>query len=192
MEEEIPEVDPMDPAFQEYWYNFYLRHPDLYLEIILNPGYYEAMGATIFAAEYYSEYVKHEIFMPYGNVSRTMEAWHSEITKLQKGDGNFGKAAILYGMLLQTLGPCEYAELAGSGEAGGGLHFDPDQQALIDLARGAERRGGVTVDEAKILLDWAQEYGLPTSKGIEIYTSRHFNIPHIRIGPVNHIPVKMR
>ncbi|MGC9025788.1 MAG: hypothetical protein ACP5NB_13340 [Chloroflexia bacterium] len=93
-------------------------------------------------------------------------------------------------MLVQILGPCEYAELAGSGEVGGGPRFNPDQQALIDLARGAKQRGGVTVDEAKILLDWAQEYGLPSSKVIEVHPRRHFNIPHIRIGPVNHIPVK--
>lgn len=53
------------------------------------------------------------------------------------------------------------------------------------------KKGGVTVDEAKTLLDWAQEYGLPHSEGIEIHSRRRFNIPHIRIGPENHIPVKM-
>jgi len=159
------------------------------MEIIVNPDYLEAMAPTIFAAHYYSEYVKHEIFMPYGNTSGAIEAWYNEMTRAEKGEGDFGKASTLLGMLFQALGPCEYAELQGSGGVGG-QPFDPDQQALVALAKEAQRKG-VTVDEAETLLEWAQEYNVYYHP-IRAHPSRQFKLPHIRIGPVNHIPVKMR
>jgi len=67
--------------------------------------------------------------------------------------------------------------------------FTADQQALIKLAKEAAQKGGVTLDEAKILKDWAKEYNLPF-RGPEIHPNRNFNIPHIHIGPVNHLPIK--
>ncbi len=68
--------------------------------------------------------------------------------------------------------------------------FTDDQETLIDLAQEAKKKGGITEEEAQVLLDWAEEYILrPLSKGIEIHPNRNFNIPHIRIGPINHIPI---
>jgi len=68
------------------------------------------------------------------------------------------------------------------------LRFNVDQDALIQLAKDAKQVGGVTVDEAQTLLNWADEYGLP-GRGPEIHPDRLFDIWHIHIGPVNHIPV---
>jgi len=64
-----------------------------------------------------------------------------------------------------------------------GRQYNPDQQALIELAKDSKKRGGSTLDEANILLDWANEYGLsahgPFSK-----------ILHFHIGKTGHIPIK--
>ncbi|MCK6486078.1 MAG: RHS repeat-associated core domain-containing protein [Phycisphaerae bacterium] len=71
-----------------------------------------------------------------------------------------------------------------------GVRFTPDQSALIDLAKGASARGGVTREEARILREWACEYGVPF-RGPELHPGRPFGqFPHIHIGPVNHIPVR--
>jgi len=40
------------------------------------------------------------------------------------------------------------------------------------------------------LLKWARELGMRTSEGIEIHPGRNFDVPHIKIGPINHIEVK--
>lgn len=84
--------------------------------------------------------------------------------------------------------------LAGWAATGGklgnkALRFTKDQEALIDLAKEAQKRGGVTIDEAKILKDWSKEYNLPF-RGPEIHPNRNFNSPHIHIGPVNHLRIK--
>lgn len=69
--------------------------------------------------------------------------------------------------------------------------FNPDQQALIDLAQ--EYRHGVGPREnARTLIDWANEYGI---RAVDDINATHWApngvpIPHIRIGPVNHIPVE--
>jgi hypothetical protein len=66
--------------------------------------------------------------------------------------------------------------------------FTADQQALVALAKAVER--GVSKEEAAILVEWAHEYGM---KGLSHLTPapRHFfGIPHIHVGPVNHIPVR--
>lgn len=68
--------------------------------------------------------------------------------------------------------------------------FTADQDALLQLAKEARKLGGVSEDAANTLLEWAKELGLRTSEGIEMHPGRNFNIPHIRIGPVNHIPVR--
>ncbi|MFL6194034.1 MAG: RHS repeat-associated core domain-containing protein [Thermoanaerobaculia bacterium] len=67
--------------------------------------------------------------------------------------------------------------------------FTRDQQALVALAKEAEKKGGVTLTEAKTLGEWAKELGL-SFRGPEIHPERNFNIPHIHVGPVDHIPVK--
>jgi RHS repeat-associated protein len=67
---------------------------------------------------------------------------------------------------------------------------DKNQEALIDIAQDAKQKGGVTEEQAQTLLDWAEEYDvLPHSSGIEQHLNRNFNVPHIRIGPINHIPL---
>lgn len=72
----------------------------------------------------------------------------------------------------------------------GTLRFTPDQSALIDLAKGASARGGVTRDEAMILREWATEYGV-RFRGPEAHVGRPFGqYLHIHVGPVNHIPVR--
>jgi RHS repeat-associated protein len=68
--------------------------------------------------------------------------------------------------------------------------FTADQDALLQLAKEARRLGGVSEDAANTLLKWAKELGMRTSEGIEVHPGRNFDVPHIKIGPVNHIPVK--
>jgi len=66
----------------------------------------------------------------------------------------------------------------------------PDQEALVDLAKEAKNKGGVSEEEAKTLVDWGKEVGFPGSRGPEAHPDRPFGQnPHIHVGPVNHIPV---
>jgi hypothetical protein len=65
--------------------------------------------------------------------------------------------------------------------------FTSDQQAVIDLAKNAKRRG-VTRGEAETLIQWGKEYGLPV-RGPESHPGRKFKDPHLHIGPVDHIPI---
>lgn len=70
--------------------------------------------------------------------------------------------------------------------------FDPDQQALVELAKDAKNKGGVTLEESEIIMDWANEYNLPGSHGPEIHPNRPgpaSNVQHIHVGPVGHIPI---
>lgn len=69
-----------------------------------------------------------------------------------------------------------------------GVHNTPDQDALIQLAKDAKQRGGVSTNEAETLIRWAIEYGVDFQP-IKSHPERNFNIPHIHIGPVNHLPV---
>ena len=69
------------------------------------------------------------------------------------------------------------------------IQFTKDQQALVELAKEVQKRGGVTMDEAKILKEWSKEFNLPF-RSPEIHPNRNFNIPHIHIGPINHLPIK--
>ena len=77
------------------------------------------------------------------------------------------------------------AAMPGGGK--GGAAFSRDAQALIELAKEAKHTG-VTRESAKELLKWAKEYGLT---GLDHIDSTHWRGgSHIRIGPVNHIPVR--
>jgi hypothetical protein len=76
----------------------------------------------------------------------------------------------------------------GPGGGGPGKPFNPDQDALIQLAKDAQRRGGVNQRDAQTLLDWANEYGLRNRN--DIGTNHWVGGDHIHIGPVNHLPVK--
>lgn len=79
----------------------------------------------------------------------------------------------------------------GSLSIWGGKSYDPDQQALIQLAKDAKRRGGLPQDEANTLADWADEFGLP-GHGPMTHPRPGWsgtNI-HINIGPIKHILVR--
>ena len=83
---------------------------------------------------------------------------------------------------------------AGMAATGGklvrkGLKFTDNQSALIDLAKDAKKRGGITIEESKILKEWSKEYNVKF-RGPEVHPKRKFNIPHIHLGPVDHIPIK--
>ena len=69
------------------------------------------------------------------------------------------------------------------------LRFNANQDALIQIAKEAEKKG-VSQENAKTLLDWAEEYSLP-ARGPEVHPNRPYGqIPHIHIGPVDHILIK--
>jgi len=79
---------------------------------------------------------------------------------------------------------------AASRAARKGLRNTPDQDALIQLANEAKRRGGTTAEEAAALERWAKEYDVPF-RGPEQHPTRDFGSqPHIHVGPVNHIPMR--
>ena len=64
-----------------------------------------------------------------------------------------------------------------------------DQDALIKIAKRAKRTG-VSSEEAEILQEWAEEFEVPF-RGPEAHPGRGFgSLPHIRVGPINHIPVR--
>ena len=66
--------------------------------------------------------------------------------------------------------------------------FNPNQAALVDLAKDAKKMG-ISNEDADALLKWGDEYKMiPTldHRG----TTHWVGGDHIRIGPVNHIPVK--
>ena len=68
----------------------------------------------------------------------------------------------------------------------------PDQEAAIDLAKGAKHTG-VSPEDAETLVEWGNEVGLtPPSHGPETHPDRKqpsSQNPHIHVGPVDHIPV---
>jgi RHS repeat-associated protein len=68
----------------------------------------------------------------------------------------------------------------------GGKMFDTNQRALVALAKEAQR-SGISKTEAKIMLEWADEYGLKLLNHIDM--EHWIGGPHIHIGPINHIPV---
>ena len=68
------------------------------------------------------------------------------------------------------------------------LRYTKDQQALVEIAKSV-KKSGVTIDDAKILKEWAKKYDLPF-RGPEIHPNRNFKDPHIHLGPIDHIPIK--
>jgi RHS repeat-associated protein len=72
--------------------------------------------------------------------------------------------------------------------------YDGDQDAAIQLAKDARRRGGASLDDAETLLEWSEEYDVqPESHGPEEHPNRSGDVsrnPHFHIGPVDHIPIK--
>ena len=75
---------------------------------------------------------------------------------------------------------------------GTGNGYTPDQQAVIELAKDAKRRGYIRAGDVNALLGWAQEYGI-SWHGPEIHPNRPgpaSNVLHIHIGKVGHIPIR--
>ncbi|MBQ7262124.1 MAG: hypothetical protein IJR14_00240, partial [Synergistaceae bacterium] len=75
---------------------------------------------------------------------------------------------------------------------GSGNRHTPDQEALVDLAQDAQKRG-VSRENAETLVKWAEEYGFKPLihwEGHAGGTNAVTQGPHFRIGPVNHIPIK--
>jgi len=72
------------------------------------------------------------------------------------------------------------------GPGGGGQSFNPNQRALIELAKSAKRTG-VTREEAKILQQWAAEYGITSAdhinQGAHYVLGEHIHIwsYHIKV-----------
>jgi hypothetical protein len=78
-----------------------------------------------------------------------------------------------------------------------GKGHNEDQQAVVELAKEAERSGRngnpISESEANILLEWADEYGLP-HHGPEIHPERPgpaSKIWHFHIDRINHIIIDM-
>jgi RHS repeat-associated protein len=85
-----------------------------------------------------------------------------------------------------------------------GEHFSVEQQIIIDLAQDAVRGKGICERDAQTLLEWAREYGLTARDDTSIDRAAHWSprdasgvarypngVPHIHIGPINHIPVRI-
>jgi RHS repeat-associated protein len=72
----------------------------------------------------------------------------------------------------------------------GARHTD-DQAALVQLAKEAKRRGGLTEEEGKTMVGWGDEVGLP-ARGPEAHPDRGgpSALPHYHIGPIGHIPTR--
>jgi RHS repeat-associated protein len=70
----------------------------------------------------------------------------------------------------------------------GELRFNGDQDALIKIAKEAQRNG-LSPEDAEALREWAEEYDVPF-RGPEEHPTRGFGSqPHVHVGPVDHIPV---
>jgi len=79
----------------------------------------------------------------------------------------------------------------GGGYGQAAKAFNKNQDALIQLAKEAKNKGGVDSEDAKTLLDWANEYGVEPALDHTGAASHGWKgKDHIRIGPVNHIKVR--
>ncbi len=99
--------------------------------------------------------------------------------------GDYVNAALSTAAMLPIIG----TGATGTKYINKALKFTKDQQALIDIAKTAKKTGGVTEAEAKILKEWSDEYNIPF-RGPEAHPNRPFNLPHIHVGPVDHIKIK--
>jgi RHS repeat-associated protein len=74
-------------------------------------------------------------------------------------------------------------------EEAGSLRFTPQQEYLVDLAQHYSKTG-ISAGDAEALMQLAEEAGLQVGNHID---STHWvGGPHIRIGPIRHIPVRAR
>lgn len=71
-----------------------------------------------------------------------------------------------------------------------GKRNTPDQDAVIQLAKSNKK--GISMENAKTLVEWANEYNLPGNPRIDMGHIGRGAVsqgPHAHIGPVNHIPI---
>jgi uncharacterized protein RhaS with RHS repeats len=80
-----------------------------------------------------------------------------------------------------------FVPAVGAAIVKGARHSD-DAAALVKLAKRAKQTG-VSPEDANTLLNWADEYGVTPAHN-HIGTDHWVGGDHIRIGPVNHIPIK--
>ncbi|QOY91372.1 RHS repeat-associated core domain-containing protein [Paludibaculum fermentans] len=95
--------------------------------------------------------------------------------------GDWGNAALSAASMIPIGG-----QLAGGTRIA--KRFVSHESALIDLAKQFKRRG-LNSQEVDIMRDWAKEYGV-YFRGPEAHPNRNFTIPHVHIGPIDHIPVR--
>ncbi len=80
-----------------------------------------------------------------------------------------------------------------AGTCGTGVRHTDDQKAIVQLAKESKRSGGITKENAKTLMKWADEYQFPVkSRGPEL--SKNINsiwgkVEHYHIAGVDHIPL---
>jgi len=64
------------------------------------------------------------------------------------------------------------------------------RNALAGIASAVESEG-ITLEEAHTMMDWADEYNVSRSRGLEQHLGRNYNSWHIRIGSHHHITVNV-
>ena len=71
--------------------------------------------------------------------------------------------------------------------------YDVNQQALLKIVK-PNRRQGVDMTDARILVGWAKEYNVYPRRIDMGHPTRslHSQLPHLHLGPYNHIPIKRR
>jgi RHS repeat-associated protein len=116
----------------------------------------------------------------------------------QVSQANLIRSVMYRGQAIWTKGNVQlmraYNALFGRGITGRAAHtgsraYGANQRALIELAKNAKRSGGVAAKEAKILLEWASEYGV-SSRGPQIHpNAATVNYWHVHIGKVSHIRI---
>ena len=68
--------------------------------------------------------------------------------------------------------------------------FNADQRALLELVK--ERKSGMSMAEARILVEWGSEYGFMNNRidlGHENGSNQITRGPHLHLGPYNHIRI---
>jgi RHS repeat-associated protein len=171
---------------------------EAYLRFRENPDYYRSLywsdpnNLELIHLQLWAEYAENDELPDFLGLDTVREAIDRlDALEQQRASGDIGdeefgelKIPLLFVMLAAEI-PDE------SGDSGQfSQRFSPDQDALIQLAKEAKRMGGVDVDEAEILEAWANEYGI-SFRGPEVHPNRpHGRIPHIHVGPVDHIPVR--
>jgi RHS repeat-associated protein len=129
-------------------------------------------------------------------VGEGIAAWGDTVTlgatkwiREELGDNNVNTCSTAY-QAGEYTGLATAVLIPGEDDIEVGLQFTEDQDALIQLAKEADRAGELTPEDAEALKEWSEEYGL-NFRGPEIHPNRNFNIYHVHVGPVSHIPTSI-